>query len=221
MEGRHGHTVGMAGPLNDEELATFASDGFVRLTHAFPRALADECCDLLWEQLPAQRDVPATWQRPLISVAASSESEFVESLTTPRLAAALDQLIGEGGWLRPASAGPFMVRFPSQADPGDTGWYADGCFERGDGDVPGVPSSRVLTVLSLFTDVAADDAPVRLRRGSHLVADTASEQLEVAYATGRAGDVYLCHPSLAHAASYPLRGNRPRVIAQQPLVAPN
>jgi hypothetical protein len=36
-------------------------------------------------------------------------------------------------------------------------------------------------------------------------------------ATGRAGDVYLCHPFLIHAAQ-PHRGTVPRFIAQPPLV---
>ena len=35
-----------------------------------------------------------------------------------------------------------------------------------------------------------------------------------ALATGRAGDVFLCHPFLVHAASWPHRGRRPRMIAQ-------
>jgi hypothetical protein len=33
-------------------------------------------------------------------------------------------------------------------------------------------------------------------------------------ATGRAGDVFLCHPFLVHAASWPHRGRQPRIIAQ-------
>ena len=33
-------------------------------------------------------------------------------------------------------------------------------------------------------------------------------------ATGRAGDVFLCHPFLVHAASWPHHGDRPRIIAQ-------
>lgn len=39
-----------------------------------------------------------------------------------------------------------------------------------------------------------------------------------ALATGRAGDVFLCHPFLVHAASWPHRGRLPRMIAQ-PAVA--
>jgi hypothetical protein len=40
---------------------------------------------------------------------------------------------------------------------------------------------------------------------------------EVALATGEPGDVYLCHPLLVHAASWPHRGDRPRVVAQTPI----
>ena len=39
----------------------------------------------------------------------------------------------------------------------------------------------------------------------------------LAWATGRAGDVYLCHPFIVHAATWPHRGNAPRFIAQPPL----
>lgn len=41
----------------------------------------------------------------------------------------------------------------------------------------------------------------------------------LAWATGNAGDVYLCHPFLVHAASWPHRGKAPRFIAQPPLTA--
>ncbi|MFI0371572.1 hypothetical protein ACH35V_27220 [Actinomadura sp. 1N219] len=45
----------------------------------------------------------------------------------------------------------------------------------------------------------------------------ATERRPVRLATGRAGDVYLCHPFLVHAAQ-PHRGTRPRFMAQPPLV---
>jgi len=40
---------------------------------------------------------------------------------------------------------------------------------------------------------------------------------EIALATGEVGDVYLCHPFLVHAASWPHRGTRPRFISQPKL----
>jgi hypothetical protein len=36
----------------------------------------------------------------------------------------------------------------------------------------------------------------------------------VAHATGRAGDVFLCHPFIVHSATWPHRGTSPRMIAQ-------
>ena len=38
--------------------------------------------------------------------------------------------------------------------------------------------------------------------------------LSVVRATGQAGTIYLCHPFLVHAASWPHRGVGPRVIGQ-------
>jgi len=99
-----------------------------------------------------------------------------------------------------------------------------------------------LLLLFLFSDVGLDDAPTRIYVGSHL--DVApvlvpagqggmpSERVmsliprvhscTLTLATGNAGDVYLCHPFLVHAASWLHRGTTPRFIAQPPLapVAP-
>ncbi len=44
-----------------------------------------------------------------------------------------------------------------------------------------------------------------------------NEDRPIALATGEAGTVYLCHPFLIHAAQ-PVRGSRPRFMAQPPLI---
>jgi hypothetical protein len=96
---------------------------------------------------------------------------------------------------------------------------------------------RALLMLFLFSDVGEDDAPTRIRVGSHVdvarilqeegergltmmqasrLADAATTRHRIALATGRAGDVYLCHPFLVHAAQ-PHRGTTPRFMAQPPL----
>jgi hypothetical protein len=94
--------------------------------------------------------------------------------------------------------------------------------------------ARALLLLFLLSDVSEADAPTRIRVGSHLLVPPALadagreglpferivtrlgglEQLPVALATGAAGDVFLCHPFLVHAASWPHRGRRPRFMAQ-------
>jgi hypothetical protein len=42
-----------------------------------------------------------------------------------------------------------------------------------------------------------------------------------AEATGRAGDVYLCHPFIVHTATWPHRGTAPRMIAQPGIAVPD
>jgi hypothetical protein len=69
------------------------------------------------------------------------------------------------------------VRFPSKADPGNLGWHIDLSFpaetgDRGGGDyldwrVNVTSRGRALLMLFLFSDVGEDDAPTRIRVGSH------------------------------------------------------
>lgn len=101
-----------------------------------------------------------------------------------------------------------------------------------------VSKGRALLMLFIFTDVGEDDAPTRIRVGSHLdiarqlapagdaglslrelAADNfaASARRPEVLATGQPGTVYLCHPFLVHAAQ-PHRGTRPRIMAQPPLL---
>jgi ectoine hydroxylase-related dioxygenase (phytanoyl-CoA dioxygenase family) len=128
------------------------------------------------------------------------------------------------------------VRFPSQADPGDAGWHIEGSFDKG-GDlwVNYRSQARGLLALYRFSDVDADSAPTRVRPGSHRdaarillpsgdegmpfrraapLAARASAARPTVLVTGRAGDVFLCHPFLVHAASWPHTGRHPRMIAQ-------
>jgi hypothetical protein len=42
-----------------------------------------------------------------------------------------------------------------------------------------------------------------------------------AEATGLAGDVYLCHPFIVHAATWPHRGNMARMMAQPGMEVPD
>lgn len=136
------------------------------------------------------------------------------------------------------SLGTFPSRFPHPDDPGDAGWHADASFEGDDGSwrLNLHSKGRALLMLFLFSDVGENDAPTRIRIGSHLdvprLLEPAGEaglsylelgaQLDVtahrplALATGEAGTVYLCHPFLIHAAQLH-HGTRPRFLAQPPL----
>lgn len=230
--------------LTDTQIERFIEDGFVRLDHAFPRALADEARAILWRDTGCAPDDPATWTRPVIRLGDYAQEPFRRAVNTPRLHAAFDRLVGPGSWLPRASLGSFPVRFPSAEPPGDDGWHVDASFPGEDPSsflswrVNVASRGRALLMLFLFSDVGEDDAPTRIRVGSHLqvarVLEPAgeaglsfmelagalhtTEACPVALATGEAGTVYLCHPFVVHAAQ-PHRGTRPRFLAQPPLMS--
>ncbi len=230
--------------LSSGELAVFEQDGFLHLPGAVPRPVIDACVDVIWERLAGQgvsRDDPSTWSAPVVRINCPEGGEdgrpFAAAGTAKPLWEAYDQLIGPGLWWKRAGVGGTIpVRFPHPGDPGDAGWHVESSYEVDDGWRTNIRSrGRGLLALFLLTDVGLDDAPTRVRIGSHLDAarvlaaagddgldgatlspavDQASAGRRVVHATGSGGDVYLCHPFLVHAASWPHRGTRPRMIAQ-------
>lgn len=231
-----------AGGLAPAQIDHFVRDGFVRIDAAFSLDLAAQARETLWGDLPGTPDDPTTWTQPVVRLGMYAQPPFVAAANTPVLRSAYDQLVGSGRWRAPKAMGTFPVRFPSPDDPGDTGWHIDVSF----GDDPDFMQwranarsrGRALLMLFLFSDIGDDDAPTRIRIGSHLdvarslasrgeegmtlaelVADDfgASGDRPQALATGPAGTVYLCHPFLVHAAQ-PHRGVAPRFMAQPPLL---
>jgi hypothetical protein len=219
----------------------FIEEGFVRLDDAFPRSLADEGRAILWRDTGCDPNDRSTWTKPVIRLGDYSQPPFTRAVNTAALHAAFDALAGRGRWLPRGSLGTFPIRFPSPDDPGDAGWHVDASFADAASDpsdylswrVNIVSRGRALLMLFLFSDVGPDDAPTRIRAGSHhdvarqlapagdaglrvVDIDTSRERPEV-LATGPAGTVYLCHPFLVHAAQ-PHHGAAPRFMAQPPLL---
>ena len=226
------------GPLAGEQIEQFIHRGFVLLEEAFSRAVADQCRDLLWAQTGLDPDDASTWTRPVLRLPGSDAPPFVRAGNTSRLLGAFDQLVGRGRWYPRPGLGTFPIRFPSSEDPGDAGWHVDGSYKVSEELWVNLRSrERALLMLFLFSDVGPEDAPTRIHVGSHLdvprVLAGAGEaglpfqeivprvpqahERPLALATGHAGDVYLCHPFLVHAATWPHRGRTPRFIAQPPL----
>jgi Phytanoyl-CoA dioxygenase (PhyH) len=187
------------------------------------------------------RHDPSTWTVPVVRIDCPEGGPFTAAGTSPLAWEACDQLLGPGRWWRrPGVGGTIPVRFPSPDDPGDAGWHIEASFEVDGHQRVSIRSrGRGLLALYLFTDVGENDAPTRLRPGSHLdvpsllaaagddgldwfqaatSAARASALRPIALATGRAGDVFLCHPFLVHAASWPHRGRWPRMLAQPPVL---
>lgn len=226
--------------LADEEISAFLADGFVAVRGAVPAAVVAGCREVVWSELESRgvlRDDPATWTAPVVRISCPEGGPFAVAGTAPRLWEAYDQLIGPDRWRhREGVGGTIPVRFPSEADPGDAGWHIESSYRVADGWWVNVGSrERGLLSIFLLTDAGADSVPTRLRPGSHLDvpailapagaaglpgpeaavrAAAATAHHPTVLATGRAGDVFLCHPFLVHAASWPHRGRFPRMIAQ-------
>lgn len=231
--------------LSAAQLAQFVTDGFVRIDNAFPEALADAARAILWADTGLDPNDPSTWPQPVIRLGNYGQPPFRDAANTPTLRTAYDQLVGKNRWQPLGSLGTFPIRFPSPDDPGDAGWHIDVSFgwEENPADFMSWRANvnskgRALLMLFLLSEVGEQDAPTRIRVGSHVgiarrlapageaglslreLAATGfaeSEGCPEVLATGRPGTVYLCHPFLVHAAQ-PHHGTRPRFMAQPPLL---
>ena len=230
--------------LEQSEVERFIKDGYVLVRSAFPTELAKECRFSAAKQLGIDPASPDTWRQAVVRGVPTGDC-FRQAANAPRLIDAVGQLVNPDAWQPRPNLGAFVVRFPSEGDPGDTGWHIDSSFQP-----PGDPrwfvnyrsKERALLLLCLLSDVGMDDAPSRLLAGSHremagLLAPAGEEGLPGAhqgqaseiplpasrrgevFATGSAGDVFICHPFLVHAASWPHRGEQPRFLAQPPIAA--
>jgi hypothetical protein len=187
---------------------------------------------------------PTTWMTPVIRIERRGDPPFAAAVNTERLHAAFDQLAGRDRWVPRNGIGTFPIRFPVREAPDDDGWHIEstGANANGEAIVDRASRERVLLLLFLFSDVGPDDAPTRVRVGSHhyaarllfgtgkplgflraaneLVPQT--EHLLEVEATGHAGDVWLCHPFVVHAGQRQRqrqrhRGARVKFMGQPPL----
>jgi len=202
--------------LSAAQIEQFIDDGFVKIERAFPRKLAEEGRAILWRDLPCDPDDPSTWTEPVVRLGYYGDEPFRSAVNTPTLHSAFDQLVGRGRWKPRPNLGTFPVRFPSLDDPGDAGWHIDVSF-------PGPTGSwyemkdfsdwranvrsrgRALLMLFLFSDVGENDAPTRIKVGSHR---------DVARRLEPAGEAGLSNPMLgdfAAAGSFRYRRSRRRL----------
>ncbi|MCE7053883.1 phytanoyl-CoA dioxygenase [Algoriphagus sp. AGSA1] len=233
----------MRDTLSRNEIDQFIQDGFIRIDNAFSSKTVEKCLDILWKDLPCDRSDPASWVEPVIRLGMYTQQSFIDSINTQRLHAIFDQLVGKDKWIPCRSVGTFPVRFPTSQQPNDTDKHVDASFPGSD---PGnffewrvnvKSKGRALLMLILYSDVSENDAPTVIDKGSHIdVARLLSQEgdmglsfmellgkldglpkREKAYATGKAGTVYLCHPFLVHSGQAH-RGTTPKFMAQPPLI---
>ncbi|MCG7202514.1 phytanoyl-CoA dioxygenase family protein [Streptomyces arenae] len=238
---RTARRAGHDGLVDDDLVERFLADGFVKIEGAFPPRVAEDCARLLWRETGYDPEDPGTWRDPVVWVPGMAQGPFAAAVNSPVLHRAFDLLVGEGRWAPRYSLGTFPLRFPHAEEPDDAGWHIEGSYlpEGESWYFANLRSrDRALLMLFLFSEVTREDAPTRIRIGSHLDVPQllepygedgvsglelaprlveASAHRPLAYATGRPGDVFLCHPFLVHAAQ-PHHGTRPRFMAQPPLM---
>lgn len=226
--------------LSALEIERFVADGYVAVRGAVPPNVVKACQAELYAELRTKGveiDDPSTWADPVVRFWCPESATFAEAGTQPILWEAYEQLLGPGRHdKRRGVGGSVPVRFPSEANPGDAGWHVDGTIPIGDTWGLNFRSSgRGLLCLFLFSDVGPADAPTELKVGSHLRVPKELEpmgeegglfdiqqsdgfpeieRLPSDFATGRAGDVFACHPFLVHRATWPHQGSTPRFLAQ-------
>ena len=229
--------------LSEAQIAKFITEGYVKLDGAFSTALADECRKILWEATQCDPDDSSTWTQPVIRIGELGLEPFKQAANTTVLLNAFDQLAGAGNWLPRTTLGSFPIRFPCKQAATDTGWHVDASFPGNDLNnylewrINFRSKGRALLMLFLFSDVGENDAPTRLRAGSHFdvakilqpAGDEGLSFMELAQklsatndrkevlATGKASTVFLCHPFIIHAAQ-DHRGEAPKFMAQPPLL---
>ena len=187
------------------DLDEFRERGFVRLPGAVAPEVAAQVNTFATELV-------APTSRPWV-IGQATVYDFpplVEAISSP-VRQAMDALLGHGRWFPDANWG-FPTRFPG---PVPVGWHIDGDWFHHHID----SDEQVLTPIFLWHDVTEEDAPTLLVPGSHVrvacLLDSrepgglsGSEHLDAVHgligddrsvpAVGDAGDVYLCHPLLAH-----------------------
>ncbi|NUR82673.1 MAG: mitomycin antibiotics/polyketide fumonisin biosynthesis protein [Nonomuraea sp.] len=213
----------------------FIEEGFAKVEEAVPREIGDAARALLWQRIGLSPDDPSGWRQPVVWTAdLTGEGPFAEFTSSPRLHRALDAVAGPRGWKPRRGIGNMPIRFPGVASADDRGWHIDANVALPDGSWAASGRPESLLLLVLLSEVGPDDAPTRIRVGSHRDAarvlgdrvldpfeagpllDAATKDRPVAYATGRPGDMYLVHPLTVHAADEH-RGTEPRFMAQTPV----
>ncbi|MBP3963945.1 hypothetical protein [Paenibacillus lignilyticus] len=169
--------------LTDSQIEQFMELGWVKVEEAFPRTLALECQDFLWEQLrryEVDRNDKVTWKPPLMFMKENFRSLSFDQCHTERLGDAIEDLIGPDRWRQKVAWngetdrnypgwGWWPVNFNLGADESwsvpATGWHWDGSHFRHYVDAP----DQGLLCLCIFSEIGPHGGGTLIAEGSHQV----------------------------------------------------
>jgi Phytanoyl-CoA dioxygenase (PhyH) len=208
-------------PISFQDEANFLRDGYVVVRGVFGDDVAQKYCNLTWQYLNEDPEnlSSAFLKHPQLEQVI--ETGPIAGLITPRLTAAVDQLVGKGRWWTRQGCGWVTVRVPAGSDTPwiapDSGWHVDGIHFHHYLDSP----EQALVGIEMLTPARRNGGATVVRRGSHISVARAlhragekglsypqmrdlAESLdshEAIEVVGEAGDVLLMHPHLVHARS--------------------
>jgi len=153
-------------PLTTTDVDLFLRDGILHVPTAIPHEHLEPMRDAIWRRLElgaVRRDDPSTWGGATgIHMNRIAHLPVFSSIGSPRLCAAIDDLVGAGRWKQPASWGQFAITMPQPGpawEPSATGWHSD--------SGPVHSASDALFVLVLLADLAPAGGGTLLVGGSH------------------------------------------------------
>ncbi|HEX4124293.1 MAG TPA: phytanoyl-CoA dioxygenase family protein [Tepidisphaeraceae bacterium] len=160
----------MEAPLSAVDLRHFHDHGFVRLASAFDPTAALRMRDYMWEYIAKHhaihRDDRTTWNPAIdLKLNKTTHHRAYNAIGSPRLYAAVDQLLGAGTWNPPKGWGGFLVTFPPPNPPPwtvtYTNWHWDGdCWEN-------LEQSNGLFIFTFFSSVQPKGGGTLVAGGTH------------------------------------------------------
>jgi hypothetical protein len=220
--------------LETTDLEQFAVHGWCMVRGAFSAAQAQAARAAVWRRMASKAGIleaaPSTWPASYDIEELVSEPAVIACFTE-RVAAAIDQLVGEDRWTGVRRWGFWPVNFyygsGHAARWPSTGWHIDGNWFQHTLTAP----QQGLLLVGIFTDVGPGGGGMVVSAGSHrrtarvlaanpgglghfelfdrVLADPIGGFCEI---TGQAGDVMLGHPWLFHTRGFKRHGE-PRILS--------
>lgn len=156
-------------PLTDQQLADFHTKGWVFLEAAFSPEAALKMQDFMWEHLNQLHGIehndPSTWPKHWNGLNEKGQDPIYQDIASPRLCAAIDQIMGKDQWIEPRGWGAFLVSPPyTEVETWtvkDRHWHWDGNPENE------IDTLQTLQVFSFFSDIKPGGGGTLLVEGSH------------------------------------------------------
>ncbi|AZN41800.1 phytanoyl-CoA dioxygenase family protein [Paenibacillus albus] len=165
--------------LSKEQIEHFIERGWVKVEEAYPRELALQCQQYIWEKMrrfDVDQSDPGTWKQPMYYLREAYSGEPFDPCNTERMADAIEDLVGHGRWVDRgvfgaeevvATWGWWPVNISLGADiPWDVptgGWHWDGGHFRHYVDSP----DQGILCLCMFSEIGPRGGGTLIVEGSH------------------------------------------------------